>query len=558
MREIMGKNVCILLTLCCLALPWSGQAETGVTADEKVWKADDVVLQFKDEAFTWSQIKHLWSYMVEQDDPEKFEAMEDWGKGVAINEIGLTHLLAKKARAENLDQTNRYRARHYELLSRWMPEAYVLNVIHKEVDPTDAEILTMIAPATPEVQVRVLVAATAAEAAVFRDRIVAGEDMEALVKANSKGLSTYKGGLSGWLNVSTTAQFPEPVVERFLSAEVGQVLEPFYQDIGFLVVRVEGKHSAQDVEQAWLERNRKSFVENLRRERYEERIRELAQANDTIRYSEEELLGLSRDSLEDLQKTIVTIGEVAFSLETLMTDKMRMKEHGDDAIFNHVKKFLKRAYVTEEALRLGVELDAVARGRVEMQADRELGQLYKRKVVEEAMNREVTEVDIRSYYQENPQEFTEPAQRCLSLIELSTYEDVAAVGARLKEGDDFAEVARASSIADSRDQGGAIGCYHEDAIPGAILGAVRDLAPGALTYEPVAVSLRDGSSRWVFVRVEDVLNAAIVDFERVKRPVVEGRIRTRRRAEVLTNMTQLLAEEFGYANCYEPRRDGKE
>jgi parvulin-like peptidyl-prolyl isomerase len=107
-----------------------------------------------------------------------------------------------------------------------------------------------------------------------------------------------------------------------------------------------------------------------------------------------------------------------------------------------------------------------------------------------------TEKQVRAYYQQNPEKFTEPMQQKLSLILLavdpSSPNDVwqAAMDTgqelvkRLHDGADFAEFARTYSADVSAEKGGDMGYVHREMLSEAVEKSISELQPGQIS-EPI-------------------------------------------------------------------------
>ena len=107
-----------------------------------------------------------------------------------------------------------------------------------------------------------------------------------------------------------------------------------------------------------------------------------------------------------------------------------------------------------------------------------------------------TEKQVKAYYQQNPDKFTEPMQQKLSLILLvvdpSSSNDVwqAAMDTgqelvkQLHEGADFAEFARMYSGDISAEKGGDMGYVHSEMLSEAVEKSINELQPGQIS-EPI-------------------------------------------------------------------------
>jgi hypothetical protein len=224
--------------------------------------------------------------------------------------------------------------------------------------------------------------------------------------------------------------------------------------------------------------------------------------------------------------------------------------HGEDKIAGNLEKFVQRAVVTEEAYSLGIDLPAETKERIKVRGERHLAKLLKDKVGREAEEKPITEEDMKAYVEANKEDFTEPMRWCISLMEFDTAESAGETSAKLKAGEAFLDLAKVSGISSAKEASGAIGCYPKKEIPTEIFNAIEPLAKGQCTQEPFTVKLKEGGDRWLLVQVYDVLNPAPVPFERVIKPIVEGRLKTQRRAEALAGLVNSLADEYGYENCF--------
>jgi parvulin-like peptidyl-prolyl isomerase len=118
-------------------------------------------------------------------------------------------------------------------------------------------------------------------------------------------------------------------------------------------------------------------------------------------------------------------------------------------------------------------------------------------------------VQLKQFYQANPEKFTEPAQQKLSLILLlvdpssttavwdAADKEAQALVTQLRNGADFAELARMHSGDASAAQGGDMGYIHREMLAEAAQKAVDELKPGEITE---AVEVLQGVA---ILRLED-------------------------------------------------------
>ena len=140
----------------------------------------------------------------------------------------------------------------------------------------------------------------------------------------------------------------------------------------------------------------------------------------------------------------------------------------------------------------GEQMMAALRGRFEQ--DSALIQLE----MQERVVPEPAESDLRDYYRDNPEKFTEPAQNRVSVILLAVEaaatpeiwsaarEEAARIVSRLDQGADFAELARMHSSDRSADGGGDMGYLHAGMLGADVEAAIAGLDIGEYS-EPMQV-----------------------------------------------------------------------
>lgn len=172
---------------------------------------------------------------------------------------------------------------------------------------------------------------------------------------------------------------------------------------------------------------------------------------------------------------------------------------------------------------------------------------------------EPTASELRAYYRDHPERFTEPAQLRLSVILLrvdpsagsaawdAARDEAADLLRRIRAGADFGELARVHSGDRTAEQGGDMGYLHEGMLASEIEQAARSLQPGELA-EPVTVLegvvvLRLDGRRDARLNPFDAVSeraAALLQRERADAAVVELRdgLRAGARIEIREELLQ--------------------
>lgn len=514
---------------------------------ERAWRAEDPVLRFGNEVVTYGQMRDEWALSGRGG---SFDAAGPRERRQFLRDWATNHLLAREARAQGLDQTPEYRSRVLPWLYARLGPVFVQKEITEKVTPSDEELMQYLPLALPEVQVRVIVRHDKAEADEIYRRVTEGrENFEAVARAESQGRLGYKGGLTHWLTVMDFTMFPPPVTERFLAAEVGHVFEPFYHDLGFLVVRVEGKHTAEQVRKMALASRRDRLLLHRQREAYEARLEELERHTPVVVH--DPVLDQVLAGRADPNAVLLEVGGVRFAAGEVAGQAVSVPLHGPQPLAQRINSFLKVALVGQEAMRLGLHELPEVRADLARAEERLLARALIEAVGLEEDARELTLDDLRAYFSARPEDLFQPEERRLELIQADTEADAAAALARVRGGVAFADVAReVSTHAESTARGGDIGFFPGQALPVPVRDAVWDLPEGAYTPSPVVVQTPDGP-RWLLLRVVAVREAAQADPESAKSPIVEGRIRTAKRTQAFSQLLRGLEEKHGYRNCYE-------
>lgn len=160
---------------------------------------------------------------------------------------------------------------------------------------------------------------------------------------------------------------------------------------------------------------------------------------------------------------------------------------------------------------------------------------------------EVSEAEMKAFFEENKQLFRKPETIDYSEIVVSTREEAEKVAAEARKPDvNFGALARQYSIsAMTRERGGAVrDVMREHVYPESVQAVLRELSPGQVS-DPV-----EGDGRWYVVRLDRVNPAQEPDFDRDRERIEEAV-----RAQHARQPQELLMElrETAVVNVVDPR-----
>lgn len=139
---------------------------------------------------------------------------------------------------------------------------------------------------------------------------------------------------------------------------------------------------------------------------------------------------------------------------------------------------------------------------------------------------------IDAHYEQIKELFRTPPYLTVSTIETATRPDASALAARIRGGDDFAEVAKASSLAPSASTGGAMGRIYPGSLDAGRY-ALLDKLPLKQVSDPVDL----GNGRWALYLVTDRHPEAVKPQDMVQAQV-EASLREKRRAQIFRTLDE--------------------
>jgi peptidyl-prolyl cis-trans isomerase C len=182
---------------------------------------------------------------------------------------------------------------------------------------------------------------------------------------------------------------------------------------------------------------------------------------------------------------------------------------GSEGKERFLNELVKKELLYQEALKQGLDKDAAY---IEKVADFKkitlISQLLENEIEEKA---KVTEEDVKNYYDEHKEDFSPFDQIRLSIIRVKTGDEARKISEKLKEGEDFAKIAKESSIdSNSAKVGGDLGFLSRDQISPEHEMAVARMMKGEVS-DPVRTQ-----QGFDIIKVTDKKTKSVVEFEKVK------------------------------------------
>lgn len=582
-RFMMATNACcvgtlgLLLVLSGCATAPVAQPEAGAPAvadagagemesphgkkkdvpDISPWPDDTVVMKLGARDVTYKTMK------------EDFE--KDWaGKPLTLLEqpqqeeffrkYYIQKLFAQEARARGLQNSQYFR--DHSRASRIRTLVPFLKSIEygEKITPSDEELLQYLPPAEDSVRVRIILKKESADAKKVYERALAGEDFVALCMAESEGFLREAGGLTKWMSPHNTEKFAPPVVERFLAQPVGAVLEPFYSDVGFVVVQIADKKSADAMRRDELAVQRGEILKKIRDTLYEDCFKKLLAESTVAIHDDVVKAHEAGQGAGDHGAVIVEVNGASY-LASEVLEEMIAAGHGGKAVAQRVKRFVEDAILSQEAVRLGYDTHPEFLKAWEVKESALLASEMVRVENEAVAAEPVTGEEADAYIKANADKYMTPELRCVKAILVNSQEKSAEVEKRLGAGEDFSALAREASIdADSAAKDGLLGCFDKKTLPVPFQEPVFALEPGGMIGTPIEVASDKGEPLWFFFKLDSVRNPALADRDSVNMRKVEDKVRTLKRANRLNALVQTASATHGYSLCItsSARKDGME
>ncbi|MEW6215568.1 MAG: peptidylprolyl isomerase [Nitrospirota bacterium] len=201
-----------------------------------------------------------------------------------------------------------------------------------------------------------------------------------------------------------------------------------------------------------------------------------------------------------------------------------------------LEELIKKEVLYQEALKKGLDKDAEFLGKVkDFKKISLIGLLLEKEIESKA---KVTDQDVKNYYEEHKEEFTPVSQIRASHILLKTEEEAKRVLERLRKGEDFAQIAKKTSIdTGSAKKGGDLGFISRGQM-------VREFEVEALKLKLGEISeLVKTQFGYHIIKVTDKKIGKAIEFERAK-DLISRHLSAKKQKEVFDSYIEELKKSY--------------
>jgi parvulin-like peptidyl-prolyl isomerase len=174
-----------------------------------------------------------------------------------------------------------------------------------------------------------------------------------------------------------------------------------------------------------------------------------------------------------------------------------------------LNELIKRELLYQEALKKGLDKNSEYMKKVEeFKKITLISQLLETEITSKA---DVTDQDVKNYYEKHKEDFSPFLEAKVSLIRVKTEEEANKIRERLIKGEDFAKIAKSSSIDQgSAKNGGDLGYLSRNQLTPELEAVVSRLNTGEIS-EPIKVQ-----NGYDIVKITDKKLGKQIEFEKVK------------------------------------------
>lgn len=236
-------------------------------------------------------------------------------------------------------------------------------------------------------------------------------------------------------------------------------------------------------------------------------------------------VGSARITQTDLERELKNLPDFA---QKIFEDKGGKEKFLDELI--------KKELLYQEALKKGLDKNAEYLRKVEdFKKITLIGQLLEKEIESKA---KVSDQDVKDYYEKHKEDFASVSQIRASHILVKTEEEAKKVLGRLKKGEDFAKIAKKSSIdPGSAKNGGDLGFFSSGQMVPEFEAAAAKLKVGEIS-EPVKTQFG-----YHIIKVTDKKLGKPVEFEKVKN-LISQHLSAEKQKEVFDSYIEELKKTY--------------
>ena len=212
--------------------------------------------------------------------------------------------------------------------------------------------------------------------------------------------------------------------------------------------------------------------------------------------------------LAKVGNSVITEADLEREIKNLPDFVQKMFE-GTSGREKFLEELVKRELLYQEALKKGLDKDLAYQKKLEdFKKINLVGILLEKEIESKA---KVSDKEIRDYYEKHKEDFAPVNQVRLSRIVVNTEGEAQEVLERLKKGEDFAQVAKKSSIDTvSAKKGGDLGIFSRGEIPPEFQVVATRLKTGEIS-KPIKTK-----SGYEIIKVTDKKMGQVIEFEKIK------------------------------------------
>lgn len=201
-----------------------------------------------------------------------------------------------------------------------------------------------------------------------------------------------------------------------------------------------------------------------------------------------------------------------------------------------LNELVKKELLYQEALKKGLDKNTDYLKKVEdFKKITLIGHLLEKEIESKA---KVTDQEVKDYYEKHKEDFAPVSQIRMSLILLKTEEEAKKILERLNKGEDFAKVAKKSSVdLNSAKNGGDLGYLSRGQMTAELEAIAVRLKTGEIS-EPIKTQ-----SGYQIIKVTDKKIGKVVEFERVKN-FISQHLSAEKQKEVFDSYIESLKKSY--------------